>query len=135
MSGGAGPTRGAQPGPAVETLEVIGERAIVHHFACQQRSPLRWALVPGAVNYLCDECGARVSVGADGRQMGSGMPALSPDAPRGSGSTDAGYPTLGQILAAQAELEGSEKPSGARSIARYLGCNESTVRRRLGRRK
>lgn len=59
------PTRGVQTEPSQDP----GERAIVHHFGCMRRTPLRRALVPGAIAYLCDECKARVSIGADGRPV------------------------------------------------------------------
>jgi hypothetical protein len=119
------------------SIEAVGERAIVHHFGCSRREPLRSALVPGAVRFLCPECRAEVSLGPDGQRVGAKAPAAEPAAPVAPATPNpgtAGYPTKAQVLAARAELVADKAEAGARSIAKRLGCHESTVRRRLGRR-
>lgn len=59
----------------------------------------------------------------------------APVAPATPNPGTAGYPTKAQVLAVRAELVADKAEAGARSIAKRLGCHESTVRRRLGRRK
>jgi hypothetical protein len=71
-------------------IQAAGQAAIVHHFACPRRRSLRYALVPEAINYWCDECGARVSVGPDGTQVAAEPPApiaTAPPAPIPGGLT------------------------------------------------
>ncbi len=113
-----GPTRGAQPGPTGYAREDAGERAIVHHFGCQRRPPLRSALVPGAVNYLCDECGARVSVGADWQPIGPKVPANKP-------MTDQARRSLSKLPAILADLKGYRVTKSA--IATRLGIDRKTL--------
>lgn len=60
---GTGHRNGAKEGE--RRLQDAGQVAIVHHFACSRSEPLRYALVDDGVAYLCDECGARVTVGSD----------------------------------------------------------------------
>jgi hypothetical protein len=82
----AGPgtvTRGVQTsGEYGTSIEAGGEWAIVHHFGCSRREPLRSALVPGAVRFQCPECRARVSVGPDGQPVDpKAAPGLAADTP------------------------------------------------------
>jgi hypothetical protein len=129
-----GPSRGPQTGPAMLTREDAGELAIVHHFACQRRTPLRSALVPGAINYLCDDCGARVSIGPDGQPVGPEATAVATPQPRQSGRPGPG-PLPGssraELEAIRSQLDSLGKPCGYGSIARAAGVSVATVRRRL----
>lgn len=96
MSGDAGgPTRGVQfgPPPGRDPIDDAAERALPHHFRCPRRTPLRSALVAGAVAFLCPDCGERVSIGPDGQPVGA------PGEPMTARAREA-LPKLPAILAA-----------------------------------
>jgi hypothetical protein len=119
-------------GPIPEwQIQDAGERAIAHHFGCQRRAPLRSALVADAINYLCDECGARVSVGPDGQPVGPKAPAAETIRSKRSGPGPLPGSSRPELEAIRDGLELDGKPSGYVSIARVAGVSVATVRRRL----
>jgi hypothetical protein len=128
----------------------IGARlGIIHRAGCM--APTTYAAMPFATMTGHNPYVALVADGEGGElfrcticgmvqgQRPEDSPATEPPAPGASAtpmpSDGAGWPTLAQILATKAELEADGPPAGARTIAKRLGCHESTVRRRMGRRK
>lgn len=93
-------TAGAQfgPPPGRDPIDDAAERALPHHFRCQRRTPLRSALVPGAVSYLCNDCGQRVSIGPDGQPVGPKVPAMPP-------MTDRAREAIAKLPAVLADLK------------------------------
>lgn len=133
-----------RPGPEVTSEEDDGIDArlarIVHRAGCM--GPTTIAAMPFATSLGRNPYIVIVADGKGGELlrcrlcgMVEGQDVAAEPAADGMAAPDAaGFPTMAAVLAARAELEAAGLPAGARTIARKLGCSESTVRRRLGRR-
>ncbi|MEK6720538.1 MAG: hypothetical protein AABZ33_07675 [Chloroflexota bacterium] len=108
--------------PRESRIQEAGEAAIAHHFACPPGASLRFALVPDAINYLCEECGARVSVGADGLPAGAPASTAAPD-----------EMTREAIQAERDRRQAVGERFGYSALANHFLSTSSTIRRRLGK--